>query len=49
MIANQILKKDSLFIMITRNSVIGSQKETAVDEIFERITQDIFNEALAKW
>lgn len=31
------------------NQLIGSQKETAVDEIFERITQDIFNEALAKW
>ena len=27
----------------------GSQLTTAVDEIFDRITQDIFNESLAKW
>jgi hypothetical protein len=27
----------------------GSQKETAHEEIFERITQDIFNATLAKW
>ena len=27
----------------------GSQKETAIAEIFERITQDIFNATLAKW
>ena len=29
--------------------LVGSQKDTAVGEIFERLTQDIFNEALAKW
>ncbi|HLT32178.1 MAG TPA: LPS assembly lipoprotein LptE, partial [Aquaticitalea sp.] len=29
--------------------LIGSQKETAIAEIFERITQDIFNATLAKW
>jgi hypothetical protein len=29
--------------------LIGSQKDTAVAEIFERITQDIFNASLAKW
>ncbi len=29
--------------------LVGSQLNTAVDEIFERITQDIFNESLAKW
>ena len=29
--------------------LIGSQKDTAVGEIFERITQDIFNASLAKW
>jgi len=29
--------------------LIGSQKTTAIDEIFERITQDIFNASLAKW
>ena len=29
--------------------LIGSRKDTALTEIFERITQDIFNESLAKW
>ena len=29
--------------------LIGSQKDTALDEIFERITQDVFNASLAKW
>ena len=29
--------------------LIGSRLTTALDEIFERITQDIFNETLAKW
>ena len=29
--------------------LIGSQKDTAIDEIFERLTQDIFNAALANW
>lgn len=29
--------------------LVGSQLTTALDEIFERITQDIFNESLAKW
>ena len=29
--------------------LVGSQKTTAVEEIFERITQDIFNDSLAKW
>ena len=27
----------------------GATKDTAIKEIFERITQDIFNESLAKW
>jgi hypothetical protein len=27
----------------------GGKKDAAVKEIFERITQDIFNESLAKW
>ena len=31
------------------SQLIGSQKDTAVDEIFERITQDVFNASLAKW
>lgn len=29
--------------------LVGSQKTTAITEIFERITQDIFNASLAKW
>ena len=31
------------------SQLIGSQKDTAIDEIFERITQDVFNASLAKW
>ena len=43
-------KRFSFYYDFPGNSqLIGSLKETAVDEIFERITQDIFNEALAKW
>jgi len=29
--------------------LIGSNLSTALDVIFERITQDVFNESLAKW
>ena len=29
--------------------LVGGQKDIAVDEIFERITQEIFNASLAKW
>lgn len=29
--------------------LVGARLSTALDEIFERITQDIFNESLAKW
>lgn len=31
------------------SQLIGSQKDTAIEEIFERITQDVFNATLAKW
>ena len=31
------------------SQLIGSQKDTAIDEICERITQDVFNASLAKW
>ncbi len=31
------------------NLLTGSQLQTALDEIFERITQDIFNASLARW
>lgn len=29
--------------------LVGSQKETAIAEIFERITQDVINASLANW
>jgi len=29
--------------------LIGSQKTTAIEEIFERITQDVVNASLANW
>jgi hypothetical protein len=29
--------------------LVGAQLKIALDEVFERITQDIFNETLAKW
>ena len=29
--------------------LIGGQRDTTLDEIFERITQDVFNASLAKW
>ena len=29
--------------------LIGGLRDTALDEIFERITQDVFNASLAKW
>lgn len=32
-----------------QQQLIGSQKDTAHEEIFEHITQDIFNATLAKW
>ena len=31
------------------SQLIGAQKDTALEVIFERITQDIFNATLAKW
>ncbi len=31
------------------SQLVGATLNTAVDEIFERITQDVFNESLAKW
>ncbi|NNK71609.1 MAG: LptE family protein, partial [Flavobacteriaceae bacterium] len=31
------------------SQLIGAQKDVAVEEIFERLTQDIFNASLAKW
>ena len=31
------------------SQLVGSQKTTAHEEIFERLTQDVFNATLAKW
>ena len=31
------------------SQLVGNQKDIAHEEIFERITQDIFNATLAKW
>ncbi|HLV13800.1 MAG TPA: LptE family protein [Xanthomarina sp.] len=30
-------------------NLVGAQKTAAIEEIFERLTQDIFNATLAKW
>jgi Lipopolysaccharide-assembly len=32
-----------------QDQLVGAKLTPALDEIFERITQDIFNESLAKW
>ena len=43
-------KRFSFFYDFDANQqLVGSQLTTALDAIFERITQDIFNESLAKW
>ncbi len=43
-------KRFSFFYDFDANQqLIGSELTTALDVIFERITQDIFNESLAKW
>ncbi|OUR94371.1 hypothetical protein A9Q87_01650 [Flavobacteriales bacterium 34_180_T64] len=43
-------KQFSFFYDYAGNAqLVGSQKDTAVEEIFERLTQDIFNATLAKW
>ena len=43
-------KRFSFFFDYTgSDQLIGSKLTEAVDTIFERITQDIFNESLAKW
>jgi len=43
-------KRFSFFYDYAGNAqLVGSQKDTAINEIFERITQDIFNATLAKW
>lgn len=48
--ADDFEKKFSFFYDYDGNTqLVGSQLSTALDVIFERITQDVFNESLAKW
>lgn len=43
-------KRFSFFYDFDANQqLVGTQLSTALDVIFERITQDVFNESLAKW
>jgi hypothetical protein len=43
-------KRFSFFYDFDANEqLVGSKLSAGLDEIFERITQDIFNESLAKW
>ena len=43
-------KRFSFFYDFDANEqLVGSQLTAALDVIFERITQDVFNESLAKW
>lgn len=43
-------KRFSFFYDFDANEqLVGSKLTTALDEIFERITLDIFNDSLAKW
>ena len=43
-------KKFSFFYDFDANEqLVGSKLSAGLEEIFERITQDIFNESLAKW
>lgn len=48
--ADNFEKRFSFFYDYSGESqLVGSQLTEALDVIFERITQDIFNESLAKW
>ena len=43
-------KRFSFFYDFDANEqLVGSKLSAGLEEIFERITQDIFNESLAKW
>ena len=42
-------KKYSFFFDFPADQQLYDVRDNALDEIFERITQDIFNETLAKW
>ncbi|HCQ12429.1 LptE family protein [Flavobacterium sp.] len=48
--ADDFSKKFSFFFDYDGNTqLVGAQLSSALDVIFERITQDVFNESLAKW
>ena len=48
--ADTFEKKFSFFYNYSgTEQLVGSKLTAGLDEIFERITQDIFNESLAKW
>lgn len=48
--ADNFEKRFSFFFDYSgQNQPVGAQLTEALDTIFERITQDIFNESLAKW
>lgn len=48
--ADNFEKSFSFFVDYPGNNLpTGAQLTAVLDEIFERITQDIFNESLAKW
>ena len=44
-----IEKRFSFYYDFPGNLQVYDIKDSALEEIFERITQDIFNETLAKW
>ena len=46
---DNIEKRFSFYYDFTGNLQVYDIKDSALEEIFERITQDIFNETLAKW
>ena len=46
---DNIEKRFSFYYDFPGNLQVYDIKDSALEEIFERITQDIFNETLAKW
>ena len=46
---DNIEKRFSFYYYFPGNLQVYDIKDSALEEIFERITQDIFNETLAKW
>ena len=46
---DNIEKRFSFYYDIPGNLQVYDIKDSALEEIFERITQDILNETLAKW